>query len=284
MKKLLCGVGVSLVFGLSCTTGSDDGVGGGPANGTTTSTSTTAAASTVNTSSNGASSSGSTGTGGTGGADPFACSGEPLPTTAPATLIVGGTAVSKPSGPAQGATFYAQTVGAAGSGPTGPLPTADASGVFAFQVTTDNKPADIFLVGSHMGDLNNYYYPAVPLSEDSVDTTFVFFSQSSMAGIASLANASQPAGKAFMLVEVRDCLGKPVSGAKVTTSPPGTVRYVVGMLPNATATETDASGTAAIFDLPADLVLVNGTVAGVTLREHQVLARGDAITQTALRP
>lgn len=97
---------------------------------------------------------------------PFACKGDPLPTTAPATITVGGAVIDRSNGgstPVSGAAVVVH----ASSGTTLGSATADAAGNFAIALATGGKPVDAYLHVAAGGLVGTYFFPAAPFAEDS---------------------------------------------------------------------------------------------------------------------
>lgn len=281
-------VSCSLVLSVSLVAfgcGSSDTGAGGSGTGTTTATGATGA--TGQTGATGATGTGtgntsSTSTGGTGGA--FGCSGQPLPTTAPAMVKLAG---------------VTQTAGLMGTKPvasalvevfqgtnTTPVTStmSDAQGNYSVMVSTGGVPVDGYARGTAPTYMTTYLYPAGPIAADITNGTVLLVTPGTFNLLETFASATQMQGNGWIGVVVSDCDGNPLAGATVTTNPAGTVRYNGGGIPSNTAMMTDADGVAYVFNVPAGDVTVQGTVQGHTLREHGVLARADVLTTTVLQP
>jgi hypothetical protein len=93
-----------------------------------------------------------------------------------------------------------------------------------------------------------------------------------------------PAGKAVLAVHVVDCDGNSVAGATIATNPAGLVRYIAGTAPSTTATVTDSTGQAFIFNVPAEPVVVSANLGASVLRAHTINARADLVTEAEVGP
>lgn len=219
----------------------------------------------------------------------FACAGQPLPTTAPATVAIAGTAQSASAGglsPAAGVTVKAFAVGT-----QAPLATTSTSGTGAYSlsVPTGGAALDGYLLGTKQGFRDSYVYPPAKIFQDLPDATVLMLMPSTFDLLLTIAGATQTAGHGAIGIAVVDCNGDPVPGATVTAQavgggPVGTIRYTSGQLPTPSATSTDASGLAFVFDVPVGEVTVNAVVAGTPLRGHVVRSYADANTTTVVRP
>lgn len=293
MRTCLSVLGAVTILGLGC--GDDTGTGGsgsggdgatgagastssngGGGNGPTTTTTTAANMSTTTT----------TSTGGSGGGGPFGCLGDPLPSTAPAMITVGGKSV---------------TVGLNGQSPLGNVTievfqgtsttpitstTSNAMGDYSVNLTTGGTPLDGYLKGTIATYKDTYVYPPYPLAADVDNAAALLITQSTFNLLQGLSGAqSQNAANGFIGVLVTDCDQNPVAGATVTSNPPGTdVKYNQGGIPAAAATSTDTDGLAYIFNVPAGMVTVDAVAQGNSLREHAINARANVITTTIVAP
>jgi len=213
----------------------------------------------------------------------FECIGQPLPTTAPASVTVSGTVnanVLSPS-PVAGAYVYAfrtgDTTHLAGD-------TTDTPGRYSVDFTTGGTPVDGYLAVSDSGHhLPTYAYPAVPLASNLTEDVLMV-STTEVTLIGPVLGVTQDPAKGLMVVVVENCAGQQISGATVTTTPAGTVRYNGPGGPNEAAMSTAADGVAYVFNVTAGDVVVHANASGHTLRQHTVNARANAFTLTAIQP
>lgn len=211
------------------------------------------------------------------------CVGDPLPTTAPATITLGG--VSKQTSAMgtnpepmvnidvfdPGGTQLATTV-------------SGADGTYSVMADTGGVPVDGYLYATKDGLMDTYVYPPSPLAADITNATALMLKTSTFNLVTALLNTTQTPGNGWIGVVVEDCDGNPITGATVTSDPPGHVFYNKSAFPDNTAHATDTDGVAYIFDLPPGDVTVDADVNGVSLREHSIEVRGDVITTTIVGP
>jgi len=211
----------------------------------------------------------------------FECIGQPLPTTAPASLTF--TGQTKSGLLSQNALSGVEVIVSRTGTDTVGADTSSASGLFSITFLTGGTPVDGHLQLKKSGYLPAYAYPARPLvANDSVGVLMI--TSSEFAFVASAAGVTPVAGDGFIAVVVKNCAGAPVEGATVTSSPAGTVRYNVGGAPSSSAMSTSADGVAYIANVAAGNVTVQASASGNTLRQHVVNARADAITLTEIKP
>ena len=93
------------------------------------------------------------------------------------------------------------------------------------------------------------------------------------------------AGNGVIAMGVYDASGMPIEGAKVESNPAsGAYKYS-----DASGFPTSTSGTAAdgrafMFDVPPGDVTVNAIKSGTQFHSHQLNARADKFTTTAIAP
>jgi len=212
----------------------------------------------------------------------FECLGQPLPTTAPASIAVDGRITQN---------FLSQTalrgayIFAFRTGDTTTLAadTSDTPGAYSVSITTGGTPVNGYLRVTDSTHITTYAYPAVPLVANGTQNVFMA-TPSEFSFLAAAAGVTPVAGNGFIGLVVTNCAGEPLAGATVTGSPAGTVRYNAGGAPSSTATSTADDGVAYIANVAAGNVTVKATASGHTLRQHVVNARADAITLTQIRP
>jgi hypothetical protein len=213
----------------------------------------------------------------------FECLGQALPTTAPALVNVTGqvtAGVLTPS-PVPHAFVYGFRIGdtthLAGD-------TTNTPGQYSLAISSGGTPVNGYITVSDSGHhIDTYAYPAVPLAGDITDNVLMV-SSSEFAILAASAGITPVAGDGFVGVVVRNCQGTTVQGATVTSTPAGTVRYNAGGVPSPTAMSTATDGVAYIANVAPGNVTVQASVNGLTLRQHIVNARPNAITLTEIQP
>jgi len=219
--------------------------------------------------------------GGDAAPDPFGCLGQPLPTTAPATVTVSGIVVAPDQTPVDAVALDA-FVGA--SATPAATTTSNATGAFTFDLSTGGTPVDGFIQGSKAGFIDTFYYAPVPLAASTTRATILISTPSTFSTIAALAQVVPDPTMGTVVIGVVNCQAAPVEGATVTVQPAGTTRYLRNNVPNVLATATDATGLALVFNVPAGAATVGASFGGLTLRSHPLTVRANVITVTVVAP
>ncbi len=211
----------------------------------------------------------------------FACLGQALPTTAPATIVMTGQAADIVThGPVSSAPVFAFRTG---DTTTLAADTTNTPGFYSLTISTGGSPVDGYLRVTQSTYMTTYAYPAQPLRGDTVNN-ILMVTPTEFSLLAAAAGITPQAGKAFVGVVVKDCTGAAITGATVTSTPGATVLYNVAGVPSSSATATATDGIAYIANVAAGNVTIMATASGHTLRQHEVNARADAITLTEIRP
>lgn len=221
------------------------------------------------------------------------CLGDPIPNPVVDTITVSGQAVAITMGGQEAlADVTVQAYDADDQAIDGALDTSDAQGDWSITADVGNEPLDAYMRGNLDGYLDTYLFPPTPLYEDLTGASVIMLTPQTLQ-LLGLLGLSQDNDKGVVLVVVLDCDGNPVEGASVTTTPAaGITAYIEDGAPSTSATATDSSGVAMLFNVPAGDVEVDATVMGMSLREHTVrvlTVEGDvesdpAITSTAIVP
>jgi hypothetical protein len=215
------------------------------------------------------------------GVDPFACLGQPLPTTAPAMLQIGGITAGIDQLPIDAvdveAFIGASTTAAA-------MTTSAATGVYSLTLATGGVPVDGYLRASKNGLIDSYFYAPTPVAASTNQATILLATVQSFTLLAGLAQVTPDPAMGTLVIAVVDCLGRPVPGASITLQPAGTTRYLRNNAPDPAATSTDATGLAAAFNVPAGAVMAGASAGGHTLRAHSVTVRANVLTLTSAVP
>ena len=211
----------------------------------------------------------------------FACLGQALPTTAPATIVITGQAADiVTQGPVSSAPVFAFRTG---DTTTLAADTTNTPGFYSLTISTGGSPVDGYLRVTQSTYMTTYAYPAQPLRGDTVNN-ILMVTPTEFSLLAAAAGIMPQPGKAFIGVVVKDCTGAAITGATVTSTPGATVLYNVAGVPSSSATATAADGIAYIANVAAGNVTIMATASGHTLRQHVVNAHADAITLTEIRP
>ncbi|NVB77171.1 MAG: hypothetical protein HOV81_02145 [Kofleriaceae bacterium] len=212
---------------------------------------------------------------------PFACLGMPLPSTADMQVTIAGTVADPFTGSTlPGASIEGYLVGV-------PTPiftaTAEANGAFSHEQGTGGVPRNAYLRTTLNGYITTSFYPAVPIVHD-YSTNIQLLTQQDVATLAQVAQVTIDNTKGQILVAVVDCNGTPLSGATITTTPAGTIRYFVDGTPSPTAVATDMSGIAFVANVPAGNTTLSASASGMSLRSHNFDAVAGAFIQTDIQP
>jgi hypothetical protein len=221
----------------------------------------------------------------------FGCLGGALPTTAPDPLAVSGTAKTLnglSTANAPGVTLGVYLTAGGGALAT---TTSASDGTFALSVATGGQPVAGYLKATKTGLLDYYLFPGTPLSANVNSAPVLVISSASLGTVETLASvtpATDPNAVGFVGVVVHDCDSKPVAGATISVTQSGgdvgDKRYVVGSVPSTTATMTDTSGSAFVFNVPAGTTTISAMVAGMTLRTHDIKITGNSGHATLVVP
>ncbi len=217
-----------------------------------------------------------------GPAPGFECLGAPLPTTAPATVLVAGQIRANALNPSP---LVGAIITAFRTGNATPLAadTSDTPGFYSLSISTGSAPVDGYLRVTHSGQVDTYAYPSRPLFMD-LATNVLMPTSNELTFLGMAVGVTQTAGNGFIGVIVKNCDGTSLAGATVSTNPPGTVRYNSGSTPSSTATSTSSDGVAYVFNVPAGNVTVMANASGNVLRQHVVNARAGVVTLTEIQP
>jgi hypothetical protein len=211
----------------------------------------------------------------------FECLGQPLPTTAPASITFMGQ--TKSGLLTQNALSGVEVIVSRTGTDTVGADTSSTPGRFSISFLTGGTPVDGHLQLTKSGYLSTYAYPSRPLvANDSVGVLMITSSEFTFVALA--AGVTPVAGDGFIGVVVKNCAGTPLAGATVSSSPASTVKYNVGGAPSPSAVSTSADGVAYIANVAAGNVTVMASASGHTLRQHVVNARANAITLTEIQP
>lgn len=213
----------------------------------------------------------------------FECLGQPLPTTAPASIDLSGQVKKNVLAPIPNPNAIVTAFRSSDTSAALATDTSDTPGRYSVSLTTGGTPVDGYIRVTDSSHIATYAYPAVPLAaSDSQNVQMV--SATEFGALAAAAGITPQAGKGFVGIIVTDCSGTAIAGATVSSTPGGTVLYNAGGVPSSAAHSTAADGIAYIANVAAGSVLVQANGGGHTLRAHTIIARGDVITLTQIRP
>jgi hypothetical protein len=214
-------------------------------------------------------------------AEPPECLGDPLPETIDAEITISGLVTGWGGGGLEDATVEARDASDEGLLLSD---TSDVTGAYALALDTGEAPLDAFLRVSAINRLDSYIYPPVPFIASVLDADLPLITSGLRTTAANAAEVTLEADTGLLYVLVIGCDGAPIPGATVTTDPPGELRYTEGGLPSVTATATDDTGGALIFNVPPGDVELDASINGFSLREHTFEVRADVMTISAIVP
>jgi hypothetical protein len=162
--------------------------------------------------------------------------------------------------------------------------TSNATGAFTFDLSTGGTPVDGFIQGSKAGFIDTFYYAPAPVAASTSRATILMSTPAAFSTIAAIAQVVPDPTMGTVVIGVVNCQSAPVEGAAVTVVPAGTTRYLRNNLPNVSATSTDATGLALVFNVPAGATTVGASFGGLTLRSHAVTVRPNVLTVTVVAP
>jgi hypothetical protein len=212
----------------------------------------------------------------------YPCSGQPLPTTAPAMITISGTVIDRgiSSPPLAGATLKVMTR----TGTMLGMGTSDANGLFSIMITTGGLPVDGYVQATAMGHIETDAYPAVPWSADWDLSALNMVTPGILTVLAAEASITVDMTKAQIFVGVQDCSGNGVDMATVSSNPMGQVVYLVGQSPDSTATSTDPQGFAVIANVTPGPVTANAMANSTTFRERAFTGVAGVASQIIIQP
>lgn len=222
-----------------------------------------------------------------GNGPPFGCINAPNPTKAENPVVISGLVVNAgTNGPFDNAAVSGLLAG----NPTSIFDVhTGANGTFSHQQNTGNIPLDLYLSISANTFFPTYFYPAYVVTHSiayprAPMSAIQMFDQMTVDRISMGIGMTVDPTKGHLLLNIEDCNGTPLSGATVTTSPAGTVRYFVGITPSMTATSTDSLGVVLVANLPPGNVTVNATARGMALKQRNMQVVAGAFNQAEIGP
>jgi hypothetical protein len=208
--------------------------------------------------------------------NPLVCAADPLPTTAPAQVTIGGTIVDPYQNiPVPGATVQLM--------PTGFSTMTGDTGEFSGMLATGGTPSSSYLKLTNATYVDTYYYPGAPIAGD-LDVPIEMLLPPELAAIGSASGVALGSNSAELIISVVDCGGSAVAGATVTTDS-GTVVYFANDKPDPAATSTDAlTGAALVVNITGSSTAVTANADQIMFRNHSVGTVPGALTETTIQP
>ncbi len=203
------------------------------------------------------------------------CLGAALPTTAPASIAVGGVVSLFTSGgesPLSGVTVVAL---ASSNDSVLYTATTDSSGAFSASLSTGGVPIDAYLHATKTGDVDEYVYAASPFAADAPNVDFTTFSNSSLGLLEGYASVSQSPANGILALTAIDCSGSALTGATFSATSGG---VATGM------TTAPLSGVTYVFNVAPATVQVGAQYGTMTLRSRDVNVRAGVVTAVSIGP
>jgi hypothetical protein len=226
----------------------------------------------------------------------FSCLGQPLPTTAPATVSVSGTVeevaisgVSPGINPLSGASLVACANGAADCMNANQLATAtsDMTGAYTVgPITTNGAPVDAYVHLTHTGDRPTDEYPASPIAATLSGVPIITFQTTAFSELVTYLHITQDDANGNLTILVTDCAGTAIGdSANLTLS----VQQNGADVPNTTVLDggqlsSMAAGIYFVFNVPPGATAVSATYKGMNLLAHTVGAVAQETTATEIKP
>lgn len=211
------------------------------------------------------------------------CSTTPYPKTAPAQVTIGGI-VGDPfsntgvAGARLEALRQSDDV-AIGTAETG------ADGSYTAILPTGGVALPVYARVTEASHVTTLDYPPGPLTQDNPDFGIVMVTPEELELVAALSGATLDPEAGVVAVIFVDCAFTPLAGVSVTFDPPpGTLVYLEGSLPSATATRTDASGGVFGLNQPPGRVTVTGTIGNVTIAPSAMKVEKGTLTAAMAAP
>jgi hypothetical protein len=217
---------------------------------------------------------------------PFACAGQPFPTTAPAMITVSGTLTHILSGVIPNATLRGYLRSAPGMSVI--TATSDMNGNYSVTFPTGGMSVDGYIgVDAAGSDFATTAYPSRPFTANLTGPLFRT-NASELMMIYSAVLATYSATKGTVFVQVLDCNGQPVPNATVNSNPAAAkVVYINQQAAFDTSlVETSSVGVATLFGLVGSSVTItagsNNT--GVVFHAQTIPVVASAFTEVAIQP
>jgi hypothetical protein len=157
-----------------------------------------------------------------------------------------------------------------------------ADGTFSLTGRTRGNPLEVYLHAEAEGLVTTRLYPPIPVFSDVPMIPLPMFSPI----VVNFLSPDQEPENGIVVVIVLDCVGQPITGATVSSTPEaGDVIYADNMgVPDDAATSTGAQGLAFLINVPAGPVTVNATSGGEALLGHDVASVPGEVTTTIILP
>lgn len=221
-----------------------------------------------------------------GPAGPFACLGQPFPTTTNAALVT----ISGKVTSANGSTMSGVQVQVLRSDGTIAQSTqTDGSASFTVTLQTGGAAQDVsLLLMDPFGlDERTYYYPSRPLTSDLLNLQLELYDQQTLQQMYSVGGVPFINGNSTMFAEIVDCNGAPVANATVqeVQGPANRgVRYLRNNSIDASALSTDSTGTAIVFGQPMGQAVYSAQMSAGMAHSYAYNIMTQAVLFVAIQP
>lgn len=199
----------------------------------------------------------------------FTCAGMALPTTAPATITVGGTTQELSGG--GGAALGMVDVQVFRAGTTTPLAstTSDAAGAWTSgPLATNGVPLDGSIRAAKANYRTTYVFPPQALSANLPNAPVLMLASATFNLLAGQFNQDD-ANNGALMIAVTDCANMPVPNAVLSVKQGGTevgTQFSLGTL------SPQAAGVYFVFNVPAGPTVVSASYMNTTFLAHTVTA------------
>ena len=169
--------------------------------------------------------------------------------------------------------------------PMVPATTSDATtGVFSIDVPRAGSGlTDGALHATLTGYRPTYLYLPAPFDTDVAGIALFLTTQSTFNQMITATGVTPVMGDGVILLGVVSSQDLPISGAVVTSSPSGVIRYDSGGAPSSSATVTASDGVAYILNLAPGPVSANASKNGLAFSPRAVVTHANATTETGVR-
>jgi hypothetical protein len=162
-------------------------------------------------------------------------------------------------------------------------------GRFELTLATGGEPLFTYLQISHLGYFESRAYLPTAVFEARDDVEVALFTQQHIDSLNAFAGVTLAPDESVMIVRAFDCLGIPLEGATLTTTPaPLTQLYLApNGLPDYNLTSTTSNGAVALFKVDPGSVQVEGEFRGRAMRAYSLGLGGigtNTITSAGIVP
>lgn len=203
------------------------------------------------------------------------------PPTVPAMITIAGTALD--SGASTSVPLAGATISLLKTSDDSVLATTTsaADGKYSLPVTTNGLVLDAYIAATKSGYAPAAAFPAAPFQADTTTADSNLITTGNYTALAGFSGQDTAAHNGFAVVEILDSNQMPVQGAKVSSTPAATYKYMQGGIPIGT-TSTDTDGAAFCVNLTPGMVTLSATKSGAVFKSHPIRALPDTFTSTVV--